>query len=64
VGQNKYNVWKFKVTNLLLKEDLLDLFEADTTTTSGQKEQHTKKKKNKALTIINLFVIDKIMPCI
>jgi len=45
----------------LLKEDLLNLIEVDMTTTSDQKKQHV-KKKNKALTIINLSVIDKIMP--
>jgi hypothetical protein len=27
VGRSEYNVWKFKVTNLLLKEDLLNLVE-------------------------------------
>jgi hypothetical protein len=30
-------VWKFKINNLLLKEDLLDFVEAGTTIALGQK---------------------------
>ncbi len=37
VGQYSYNVWKFKINNLLLKEDLLDFVEAGTTIALGQK---------------------------
>jgi glycerol-3-phosphate O-acyltransferase len=53
VGQSNYNVWKLKVINLLLKEDLLDFVEIDTIVTLGQKKQHT-KINNKVLTIINI----------
>jgi len=54
-------VWKFKITNLLLREDLLDFVEVGTTVALGKKEQYA-KKKNKTLTIINLS--NKIMPYI
>jgi hypothetical protein len=37
VGQSNYNVWKFKITNLLLREDLLDFIEASTTIALGHK---------------------------
>jgi hypothetical protein len=53
-------VWKFKITNLL-REDLLDFIEAGTIVVLGQKEQYA-KRKNEALTIINLS--DKIIPYI
>ncbi len=43
VGQSNYNVWKLKVINLLLREDLLDFVEIDTIVTSSQKKQHTKR---------------------
>jgi hypothetical protein len=36
VDQNNDNVWKLKVTNFLLKKDLLDLVEANTIVTLGQ----------------------------
>jgi hypothetical protein len=60
VGQSNYNVWKLKVIDLLLKEDLLDFVEINTIVTSGQKKKHT-KRNNKVLTIINLSIIDKII---
>jgi hypothetical protein len=47
---------------VLLREDLLNLVETDTTIALGQKEQHA--TKTKALTIINLSITNKIIPYI
>jgi hypothetical protein len=44
----------------MLKEDLLDLVEANTTIAPCQKKLHA-KRKNKALTIINLSITNKII---
>ncbi len=53
------SVWKFKITNLLLREDMLDFVEISTIVALGQKEQYA-KRKNKTLTIIKPY--DKIIP--
>jgi hypothetical protein len=44
VGQNSYNVWTFKITNLLLKEDLLDFVEASTVVALSQKSNMPKER--------------------
>jgi hypothetical protein len=43
MGQSNYSVWKFKITNLLLRKDLLDFVEAGTIVALGQKEQYAER---------------------
>lgn len=65
-GLPYYSTWKFCVTNLLQKDELIDLLEpnanGDFKVKEGESAVNLECQKKKALAIISLSVKDEIMP--
>ncbi len=57
LGQSNYNMWKFKVKNSLLREDLIDHMEKKDLKLKASQKIIFAKQNRRATTFINIFCV-------